>query len=91
MDTKTVAAPEVPPMDAVPSVRYAWRNDIKDTWFITKHRRAFMPEGSILLYLLGCVPTFGPIWTASDDIPQVGDVITDVDGTVLQVVTVDWA
>lgn len=70
-------------------IRFAWGNEKLKTWFITKTEKEFLPKGSRLLFKMGCEPTNEPISTA-ESYPKQGDVINDVDGYKLKVVSVEW-
>jgi len=79
---------------AIPSVRcsvvrFAWGNEKLKTWFITKTVKAVLPKGSRLLFRMGCEPTNEPI-SITDTHPKQGDVINDVNGNKLNVVSVEW-
>jgi hypothetical protein len=64
--------------------RFAWANEKKRTWFITKDRKAFMPKGCRLLMVLYCTISNEPLGTKSTW-PQAGDVVRDVDGITLRI------
>ena len=70
-------------------VRFAWGNEKLKTWFITKIDKAFLPKGSRLLFKMGCEPTNEPI-SITNTYPKQGDVINDVDGDKLKVISVEW-
>lgn len=69
-------------------IRFAWGNEKLNTWFITKTSKAVLPKGSRLLFKMGCEPTNEPI-SITDTHPQQGQVISDVDGDKLKLVSVE--
>lgn len=69
--------------------RFAWGNERIKTYFITKTDKEFLPKGSRLLFKMICEPTNKPIST-TETYPKKGDIINDVDGNKLSVVSVEW-
>lgn len=69
-------------------MRYAYASQELKTWFITKSK--FCPfKGTKLLMILGCKKSDQPI-NITDTYPQVGMIVQDKDGVVLEIVTCDW-
>ena len=69
--------------------RYAWGNSNLKTWFITKNRKSLLPIGSKLLFVLTCEIVIGEVKT-SDTYPSIGDIIFDVDGSLIKVIDIKW-
>ena len=69
-------------------IRYAWGNQKLKTWFITKHRFCGF-EGSRLLMKLGCKKTKDDV-SVDTTFPSVGDVVTDTDGDVIEIIESNW-
>ncbi len=87
IETNTKTEVSVNPSSII--IRYGWGNEILKTWFLTKTKKAMVPEGSRLLMVFGCEETDGPI-SSFKTYPEVGDVVSDVDGEHIKIKTVDW-
>ncbi len=69
-------------------IRYAYASQELKTWFLTKTKfHSF--KGTRLLMVLGCKQSEGPI-SIFDTYPQVGMVVQDKYGILLEIVTCDW-
>jgi hypothetical protein len=68
--------------------RYCWGNESKKTWFITKTLKCFLPKGSRLLLKIEGEITNEKL--SSYNLPQNGDVISDIDGIHILVKKVSW-
>ncbi len=63
MEIKTAQTTQIAPETSV--VRYAWGNTALKTWFITKHKRAFLPKGCKLLFTITGEHSNAPLQTPS--------------------------
>jgi len=68
--------------------RYCWGNETAKTWFITKTLKCFLPKGSRLLLKIEGEITSEKL--SSCNLPQNGDVVSDIDGTNILVKKVIW-
>ncbi|SNB26561.1 hypothetical protein NO004_40070 [Flavobacterium psychrophilum] len=68
--------------------RYCWGNETAKTWFITKNLKCFLPKGSRLLLRIEGEITSEKL--SSCNLPQNGDVVSDIDGTNILVKKVIW-
>lgn len=69
-------------------IRYAYASQELKTWFLTKTK--FCPfKGTKLLMVLGCKQSEERI-SIFDTYPQVGMIVQDKDGILLEIVTCDW-
>lgn len=69
--------------------RWCYANEELKTWFISKTKNAIMPKGSVLLSRIECVYTENNLAVA-DAFPNIGDVISDVNGNHIEVLNVNW-
>lgn len=74
---------------ATSAVRYAWGNSTLKTWFITKTKKALVPKGCKLLFVLTVEETDEAI-NITDTYPVKGDIIADVDSSRLKIHEVNW-
>lgn len=87
METQTLTKSETELETIKLLIRYAW--GCENTWFITKHKKQIMPKGSRLLIVLECRKTELPIHI-KENYPNLGDVVSDVDGNNLLIINVKF-
>jgi len=69
-------------------LRYCFGNEIKKTWFISKNLKCFLPKGSRLLLKIEGVETTKQL--SSCNLPQKGDVVSDIDGLHVLIKKISW-
>lgn len=67
----------------------AFGNSESGTWFISKDKM-FKSHGFVPLLKLICIRSNKSIFHHNKDMPTERDILTDVNGVVLEVITVDW-
>lgn len=70
---------------------YVWGCDSLKTFFITRNRNMILPKRSYLIMILGCKETENDVNIQDISIPNIGDIITDIKGIRLKIVTLKWA
>lgn len=87
MKTETITLADTNSNNKEAVIRYCYANDVAKTWFISKNKKVFLPKKSYLLLTISGEITNNPI-SVSNTYPSVGDVVCDLEGNHILIITI---